>query len=160
MVFWKISVPWSQTYRASYEPLRISGNDYVARSTQVPCALPITSWKARNSAHKRQHEGHSNGLYSAFARSPLSLPQSLFSRSLRSTICNLGHPHPMRTLRITNGGHERAKKTEFGGERGRSWKHRIKLPETLNSFGILYLLSEQTKRLPIIPKNIKACCFF
>ena len=53
---------------------------------------------------------------SVFARSPLSLPQSLFSRSLRSTICNPGHPHPMRTPRITNGGPERAKK-HFGGER-------------------------------------------
>jgi len=55
--------------------------------------------------------------YSMFARSPLSLPQSLFPRSLRSTICNPGHPHPMRTLRITHGGPERAKKTEFRGER-------------------------------------------
>ena len=50
--------------------------------------------------------------YSVFARSPL--PQSPFFRSLRSTICNLGHPHPMRTLWITNGGPERAKKRSLG----------------------------------------------
>ena len=49
------------------------------------------------------------GVYSVLARSPLSLLQSPFSRSLRSTICNPGHSHPMRTLRITNGGPERAK---------------------------------------------------
>jgi len=57
--------------------------------------------------------------------SPLSLPQSPFSRSLRSNICNLGHPHPMRTLRITNGGPERAKKQSLGEREGRSCKHRI-----------------------------------
>jgi len=54
---------------------------------------------------------------SVFSRSPLSLPQSLFPRSLRSTICNPGHPHPMRTLRITNGGPERAVKQSLGRER-------------------------------------------
>ena len=53
-----------------------------------------------------------------FARSPLSLPQIPFSRSLRSTICNPGSPHPMRTLRITNGGPERAKNGVWGRERG------------------------------------------
>jgi len=57
--------------------------------------------------------------YSEFARSPLSLPQTLFSHSLRSTICNPVHPLPMKTLRITNGGPERAKKTELRGERGK-----------------------------------------
>ena len=56
-------------------------------------------------------------LHSEFARSPLSLQQTPFSRSLRSTICDSGHPHLMRTLKITNGGQKRAKKTEFGGER-------------------------------------------
>jgi len=55
----------------------------------------------------------------------LSLSQSLFSRSLRSTICNSGHPHPMRTLRITNGGPERAEKPSLGEREGRSCKHRI-----------------------------------
>ena len=58
--------------------------------------------------------------FSVFARSPLSLPQTPCSRSLRSTICNPRHPHPMRTLRITNGGPERVKKkTEFGAKRER-----------------------------------------
>ena len=52
--------------------------------------------------------------YSEFARSPL--PKTLFSHSLRSTICNPEHLHTMRTLQITNGGPERAKKTEFEGE--------------------------------------------
>jgi len=45
-------------------------------------------------------------------------PKLPFPRSLRSTICNPGHPHPMRTLRITNGGHERVKKRSVGRERG------------------------------------------
>jgi len=61
---------------------------------------------------------------SGFARSPLSLPQSLFSRSPRSTVCNPGHPHPMITLRITNGRLERAKKQSLGEREGRSCKHR------------------------------------
>jgi len=65
--------------------------------------------------------------YSVFARSPLSLPQSLFSRSLRSTICNPGHPHPMGTLRITNEGPERAKKQSLGEREGRLCNHRIHL---------------------------------
>ena len=64
--------------------------------------------------------------YSVSARSPLSLPQSPFSRSLRSTICDPGHPHPMRTLRITNGGPERAKKRSLGEREGKSCKHRMK----------------------------------
>jgi len=68
---------------------------------------------------KDQQEGLPNPevLYSVSARSPLSLPQSPFSRSLRSTICDPGHLHPMRTLRITNGGPERAKKKRSLGER-------------------------------------------
>jgi len=53
-----------------------------------------------------------------FARSPLSLPQTPFSRSLRSAICNPGQPYLMRRLRITNGGHERAKKQGLGREEG------------------------------------------
>jgi len=57
-------------------------------------------------------------LYSEFSRPPLFFPQTLFSHSLRSTICDAGYPNPRRTLRITNGGSERAKKkTVFGGER-------------------------------------------
>jgi len=60
-----------------------------------------------------------------FARSTLSLPQGLFSRSLRSTICNPGHPHPMRTLRITNDGPEREEKQSLGEREERSCKHRI-----------------------------------
>jgi len=58
----------------------------------------------------------------AHSRSPLSLPQSPFSRSLRSTIGNPGHPHPMRTLRITNGGPERATKWSLGEREVRSCK--------------------------------------
>jgi len=54
---------------------------------------------------------------------PLSLPQSTFSRSLRSTICNPGHPHPMRTLWITSGGPERAKKRSLA-ESERCCSHR------------------------------------
>ena len=53
--------------------------------------------------------GYRRGIgYTEFARFPLSFPQTLFSHSLRSTICNPGHPHLMRTLRITNSGPERA----------------------------------------------------
>jgi len=55
--------------------------------------------------------------YSVFARSRLTLPQTPFSRSLRS-ICDPGHPHPMRTLQITNGGPERARKQSLGEREG------------------------------------------
>jgi len=67
--------------------------------------------------------------YSVFARSLLSLPQTPFSRSLRSTICNPGHPYSIRTLRITNGGPERAKKRSGGT---RSCKHRIRRDSKIN----------------------------
>jgi len=70
--------------------------------------------------------GTSTG-FSVFARSPLSLPQSPLPRSFRSTICNPGQPHPMRTLRIPNGGPERAKKQSLGEREGRSCKHRIEI---------------------------------
>jgi len=58
-----------------------------------------------------------NLTYSVFARSPLFSPQTPFSRSLRSTIGNPGHPHSMRTLWIANGGPERAKNGVWGRER-------------------------------------------
>jgi len=69
-------------------------------------------------------------LNSVFARSPLSLsPKVCFlARSgppfvIRSVLIGWGHPghpHPMRTLRITNGGPERAKKKNrvWGRETG------------------------------------------
>ena len=46
-------------YRASNEPLRISGNDDAARSTRVQCMLPTTSWIPRCSVcRKQQHARH------------------------------------------------------------------------------------------------------
>ena len=68
---------------------------------------------------------------SVFAWSPLSLPQTPFSRLLRSTICSLGHPNPMRTLRFTNGEPERSKKRSWGerGGRRRSCKLRMNISD-------------------------------
>jgi len=68
---------------------------------------------------------HVSTKYSEFARSPLSFPQTLFSHSLSSTICNLVHPHPIRTLWITYGGPERTEKRSLGEREGRSSKLRI-----------------------------------
>jgi len=67
-----------------------------------------------------------------FARSPISLSRTPFSRSLRSTICKPGQPYPMRTLRIINGGPERAKKRSLGEREGRSCKQRI----AVTKFGV------------------------
>ena len=44
---------------------------------------------------------------SEFARSPLSHPQTTFSRSLRSATCNPERSHWMAMRRITNDGPER-----------------------------------------------------
>jgi len=52
-------------------------------------------------------------IQSVFARSPISLPRTPFSRSLTSPICNPG-PHPKRTLWTTKGGPERATKRRLG----------------------------------------------
>jgi len=82
----------------------------------VPALVPTTSlgaaavnlWVQNTSCHPPEF------LYSVLARSSVSLPETPFSRSLRSTICIPGHPHPMRSLWITNGGPERAKKRCVG----------------------------------------------
>jgi len=58
--------------------------------------------------------------------SPLSPPHTPFSRSLRSTICNPEHPHPIRTLWITNGRPERAKKRSLRESERRSCDLTIK----------------------------------
>jgi len=54
-------------------------------------------------------------LYSAFARSPHSLPLTLFFRSFRSAICNPERSHWMGMPRITNGERENG---VWGRERG------------------------------------------
>jgi len=64
-------------------------------------------------------------MYSMFARSPLSVPQTPFFRSFRSTICNPERSHWMGMPRITNGGPERARKRTLGQREGRSCKRRI-----------------------------------
>jgi len=80
-----------------------------------------------------------------FARSPPSLPQTLFSRSLRSTIFDPGHPHPMRTLWITNGGPERVKK--------RNWREREEIvqPQDTHFFPSFSLFKRSMKKNPFNP---------
>ena len=60
-----------------------------------------------------------------FARSPFSLPQTLFFRSFRSAICNPERSHWMGVPRITNGGSERAREQTLGEREGRSCQRRI-----------------------------------
>ena len=71
------------------------------------------------------HSFHKELAVYSVCTTPLSFPQTPFSRSLSSTICNPEHPHPMRMLWITNGEPERAIKRSLGKREGRSCKHKI-----------------------------------
>jgi len=98
-----LPIEGSESFKKSFSPCKLISVLFNHGKRQSR----LTHYRCRSETEKKYFTGSFQFSILCLHDLP-SLPQSLFSRSLRSTICNPGHPHPMRTLRITNGP-ERAK---------------------------------------------------